>query len=150
MRNLFLRIENWLLMIPAILLVIEKLFFGTVVFDLHLHDTYFVISGFYIGMGMFVVVLIPYLCHLLLRLQHNRNGKILVGHVIATVLLLLFLFIAVRQNGGAPNRYYDFSSWESFQQFGGLNYYLAIAVFAFIIIQLLFTLYTIVRLIAKK
>jgi cytochrome c oxidase subunit 1 len=150
MKNFFLRVENWLLIIPAILLVVEKLFFGAAVFDLHLHDTYFVISGFYIGLGMFVVVLIPYLCHLLLRLHHKRNRRILVVHVMATVLLLLFLFIAVRQNNETPNRYYDFSNWESFQQFERLNYYLGIAVLAFTGMQLLFILYTIVKLIAKK
>jgi len=50
MMKLFLsRVENWLLIIPAILLVIEELFFKGSLFDLHFHDTYIVIGGFYIG-----------------------------------------------------------------------------------------------------
>lgn len=150
MKTLFLRIENWLLIILTVLLAIEKIFFSTAAFDLHLHDTYFIISSFHIGIGVSVILILPYLCHFLLRLQHKRNRNVLTSHVIATIILLLLLFIAVKQNADAPRRYYDFSNWESAQQFEGLNDYLTIAVLAFIIIQMLFVLYTLVRLMIKN
>jgi cytochrome c oxidase subunit I len=150
MSKFFLRPENWLLIIPLILLGIKKIFFSATVIDLHFHDTYFIVSGLHISIGILIILLVPYLCHTLLRLQHKRHKAVLATHVVSTILLVLFLYIPVQQNADAPQRYYDFSSWESSQQFGGLSYYLTIAVLAFISIQLVFILYTITRLVIKN
>jgi heme/copper-type cytochrome/quinol oxidase subunit 1 len=67
MKRFLLRTENWLLIVPVIITIIEKLFFNTRAFDIHLHDTYFVIANFYIGILLFLSVCIPYLFHFLLR-----------------------------------------------------------------------------------
>jgi cytochrome c oxidase subunit I len=154
-KKIFLQIKNWLLIIPIVLIIIEKIFFGAYTFDIHLHDTYFVIANIYLGVFTLIIVCIPYLCHLLLRTKKAGNRKILLAHVVITVLLLLFFyfcrfFINNSTNQIMPRRYYDFSDWESTEQLGGLNNYLSIAVFIFIVLQLLFMVYTIVLLLARK
>ncbi len=155
MKKIFLRKENWLLIIPIVLIIIEKIFFVTSSLDIHLHDTYFVITNIYLGVISLVIACIPYFCHFLLRTKKTGNRKILLAHVLITVLLLLFFyfyifFINSSTNQIMPRRYYDFSDWESSKQLGGLNNYLLIAVFIFIVLQLLFIVYTIVLLLARK
>ena len=155
MKKIFLQIENWLLIIPIVLIIIEKIFFGAYTFDINLHDTYFVIANIYLGVFTLIIVCTPYFCHFLLRTKKTGNRKILLAHVLITVLLLLFFyfyifFINSSTNQIMPRRYYDFSDWESSEQLGGLNNYLLIAVFIFIVLQLLFMVYTIVLLLARK
>ncbi len=87
--------------------------------------------------------------------QKKGNRKILLAHVVITALLLLFFyfsrfFISNSTNQFMPRRYYNFSDWESSEQLGGLNNYLSIAVLIFIVLQLLFIVYTIVLLLARK
>lgn len=155
MKKIFLQIENWLLIIPIILIIIEKIFFGTSSFDIHLHDTYFVLANIYLGILILIIVCIPYLCHLLLGTKKTGNRRILLAHVLITVLLILFFYFSVffinsSTNQLMPRRYYDFSDCESSEQLGGLNNYLSIAVLIFIVLQLLFIVYTIVLLLARK
>ena len=75
MKKIFLQIENWLLIIPIILIIIEKIFFVTSSLDIHLHDTYFVITNIYLGVFTLIIVCIPYFCHFLLRTKKNRKQK---------------------------------------------------------------------------
>jgi cytochrome c oxidase subunit I len=125
MKKIFLQIENWLLIIPIILIIIEKIFFDTSSFDIHLHDTYFVLANIYLGILILIIVCIPYLCHLLLRTKKAGNRNVLLGHVVITDLLLLFFyfsrfFINSSTNQIMPRRYYDFSDWESSKQLADL------------------------------
>jgi heme/copper-type cytochrome/quinol oxidase subunit 1 len=152
MKRFFLRTENCLLIAPIMITIIERLFFSASAFDIHLHDTYFVIANFYIGILLFLSVCIPYLFHFLLRRKGVGSKKVLLSHIVVTIMLLLSFFVFFRlQHNDIPRRYYDFSSWEAYgQQFDLLTRWLGFAVLAFVIIQLLFIVYGVVRLIAKK
>jgi len=149
----FLRIESWLLIIPFLLLLIEKFLFSNSALDFHLHDTYFVISGFHFGIVILLFCWILYLCHFSLRARKSGNKKILAAHVNATLLLLIFFFIFNFIVPGwtnapmKPRQYYDYSSWQSFYQYDGTSIFFTVLILAFIVIQLLFILYTIIRLI---
>jgi heme/copper-type cytochrome/quinol oxidase subunit 1 len=153
MKSFFLRMENWLLIVPFILLLLEKFFFAEGAFDFHLHDTYFVIPGLYIGIAILLFCWILYLCHFSLRARKSVNKKILVAHVVATVLLLSFFFVCnfvVTDFGNVtmrPRQYYELSSWQSFQH---QSTWFAITLLGFVLIQVSFILYTILRLIVKK
>jgi cytochrome c oxidase subunit I len=152
MKKSFLRIENWLLIVPLMITIIERLFFSAATFDIHLHDTYFVIANFYIGTLLFLSACVPWLFHFLLRKKGAGHRSILIGHVIATAILLLFFFVSFRlQDNDMPRHYYDFSSWElHWQQYNLFTQWLGFAVLAFVIIQLLFIVYAVVRLVVTK
>ena len=156
MKRFLLRIENWLLIVPIILLLIEKICFPNAAFDLHIYDTYLVIAAFHFGIIILLFCWILYLCHFSLRARKSGNKKILNTHVIATLLLLslffLWDFLPPEWNISPmkPRRYYDYSSWQSFRQFDGTNIYIGILCLGFVLIQILFILYTIFRLIVKK
>jgi len=150
MKNFFLRIESWLLITPIILLLIEIVFLGHATFDFHVHDTYFVIANSYAAVMLLFWVLVPYLCHFLLRVQKKRNKKILVIHAVVTILLIVCFFFYVRLNHFIPRRNYDYSSWESYNTFEALDKWVAVAILVFGLIQLLFLLYTIARLIVRN
>jgi cytochrome c oxidase subunit I len=152
MEKIFLRIENWLLIVPVMITIIERLFFSAATFDIHQHDTYFVIADFHIGILLFLSACVPWLFHFLLRKKGAGHRSILISHVIATAILLLFFFVSFRlQNNGMPRRYYDFSSWElHWQQYNLFTQWLGFAVLAFVVMQLLFMVYAVVRLASKK
>lgn len=152
MKNFFLRTENWLLIVPVMITIIERLFFNASAFDIHLHDTYFVIANFYIGMLLFLSVCIPYLFHFLLRRKGVGSKSMLLSHVVVTIMLLLSFFVFLRlQHNDMPRHYYDFSSWESYgDQFDLLIRWLTFAVLAFVIVQLLFVIYGVVKLIIGR
>src|SRR3954463_8897114 len=109
MKSFFLRMENWLLIVPFILLLIEKFFFAYQSVDLHIHDTYFVLPLYHIGFVLFLSLLIPYLCHCLLRTTKKRNGKVNAIHVSVTIFLLLYFSYSFISGDQAPRKYYDFS-----------------------------------------
>ncbi len=152
MKKLFLRTENWLLIVPVMITIIEGLFFSASAFDIHLHDTYFVIANFYIGILLFLSVCIPYLFHFLLRRKRVGSKSVLLSHVLVTIMLLLSFFVFFRlQHNDMPRRYYDFSSWESYgQQYDLLTRWLGFAVLAFVIVQLLFVVYAALILLYRK
>jgi cytochrome c oxidase subunit 1 len=150
MKKVLFRSEHWLLIIPILLTFIEWHFYPEAAFDIHLHDTYFIIANFHVCIFLLFVVLLPYLCHVFLRNTNKRNKIIPVTHIVLTSLLLIAMPLLIQLPQGSPRRYYDFSNWESFKQFENLNYYLAIITIAFIIIQILFVLYAMVRLAIKR
>ena len=156
MKRFFLRIENWLLIAPFILLLIERSFFAGESVDFHFHDTYIIIPGFYIGIALFLFCWIPYLCHFSLRRRKKGDKRILAIHVITTVLLLsaLFAYNLIDPGGKSstmkPREYYDYSSWQSYRQFNDADIWFAIMFFGFVFIQILFMLYASIRLISKK
>jgi hypothetical protein len=80
------------------------------------------------------------------------SKNVLLSHVAVTIILLLFFFVSFKlQYNDMPMRYYDFSSWESYgQQYNFFTRWLGFAVFTFVVIQLLFIVYAVVSLVAKK
>jgi heme/copper-type cytochrome/quinol oxidase subunit 1 len=145
--KLFSRIENWLLIVTIILILVEGIFFSRSAFDLHFHDTYFVITNLYLGMAFLVILLLPYLFHLFLRLKYKRSGKICEAHVILSLITILVFFIIIETGQIKFRKYYDFSNWQSYEQ---RNDYLFLLSLLFLLLQVLFILYALVKLIMKR
>jgi cytochrome c oxidase subunit 1 len=110
---------------------------GNSALDIHLHDTYFVIAHFHIVMGvasmfgMFAGIYHWY-PKMYGRYMNNTLGYL---HFWITMIGAYLIFWPMHYEGlaGMPRRYYDYSIWESFKQFAGLNQFIstvALIVFA--------------------
>ena len=118
------------------------IFLGNSALDIHLHDTYFVIAHFHIVMGvasffgMFAGVY-HWFPKMYGRYLNNVMAYI---HFWVTIIGAYLIFWPMHYQGlaGAPRRYYDLSSWESFKHFGGLNEFISLVAMIVFAVQLLF------------
>jgi len=118
------------------------IFLGNSALDLHLHDTYFVVAHFHIVMGvasffgMFAGVY-----HWFPKMfgRHLNNTMAFIHFWISIVgAYLIFWPMHYEGLAGMPRRYYDYSNWESFKMFGGLNQFISLVAMVVFAAQLLF------------
>ncbi|MBV8254889.1 MAG: cbb3-type cytochrome c oxidase subunit I [Chitinophaga sp.] len=110
--------------------------------DIHLHDTYFVIAHFHIVMGvsaffgMFAGIY-HWFPKMYGRFMNNTLGYI---HFWITLVGAYCIFWPMHYEGmaGMPRRYFDYSTWTSFNQFSGLNQFISFVVIIVFAVQLLF------------
>lgn len=110
--------------------------------DLHLHDTYFVIAHFHLVMGvaaffgMFAGIY-HWFPKMFGRFMNSTLGYI---HFFITFIGAYLIFWPMHYEGiaGMPRRYYDYSAWESFKQFQGLNTFISIVAVIVFFTQFLF------------
>lgn len=118
------------------------IYLGNSALDIHLHDTYFVIAHFHLVMGvsaffgMFAGVYHWY-PKMFGRFMNNTLGYI---HFFSTFIGAYLIFWPMHYEGiaGMPRRYYDYSAWETFKQFEGLNVFISVVVIIVFIAQLIF------------
>jgi cytochrome c oxidase subunit 1 len=118
------------------------IFVGNSALDIQLHDTYFIIAHFHIVMGvagifgMFAGIYHWY-PKMYGRYLNNTLGYI---HFWVTMVGSYLIFWPMHYEGlaGMPRRYYDFSSWESFKMFAGLNEFISFVSIIVFATQLLF------------
>ncbi len=118
------------------------IFLGNSALDIHLHDTYFVIAHFHIVMGvasffgMFAGVY-HWFPKMYGRFLNNTLAYI---HFWVTIIGAYLIFWPMHYQGlsGMPRRYYDFSNWQSFNQYGGLNEFISLVAMIVFAAQLLF------------
>lgn len=118
------------------------IFLGNSALDISLHDTYFVVAHFHIVMGvsaffgMFAGIY-HWFPKMFGRFMNNTLGYI---HFFITFIGAYLIFWPMHYEGvaGMPRRYYDYSAWKSFAQFGGLNAFISIVVIIVFFAQLLF------------
>jgi cytochrome c oxidase subunit 1 len=118
------------------------IFLGNSALDIHLHDTYFVIAHFHIVMGvasffgMFAGVYHWY------PKMYGRylNNTLAYIHFWVTIVGAYLIFWPMHYEGlaGMPRRYYDYSGWESFKMFAGLNQFISFVAMVVFATQLLF------------
>ena len=118
------------------------IFLGNSTIDIHLHDTYFVVAHFHIVMGvasffgMFAGVY-HWFPKMFGRYLNNTLGYI---HFWVTMVGAYLIFWPMHYEGlaGMPRRYLDFSSWDSFNQFGDLNKMITVVSIIVFAAQLMF------------
>jgi cytochrome c oxidase subunit I len=118
------------------------IFLGNSALDIHLHDTYFVIAHFHIVMGvsaffgMFAGIY-HWFPKMFGRFMNSSLGYI---HFFITFAGAYLIFWPMHYEGiaGMPRRYYDYSAWESFKHFQGLNSFISIVAIIVFFAQLLF------------
>jgi cytochrome c oxidase subunit 1 len=118
------------------------IFLGNSTIDIQVHDTYFIIAHFHLVMGvaamfgMFAGVYHWY-PKMFGRFVNNTLGYL---HFWITFIGAYLIFWPMHYMGlaGVPRRYYDFSSWLSFNQFDGLNRFITIIAMIVFAAQFLF------------
>ncbi len=118
------------------------IFLGNSALDIHLHDTYFVVAHFHIVMGvasffgMFAGVYHWY-PKMYGRYLNTTLGYI---HFWITIVGAYLIFWPMHYEGlaGMPRRYYDYTGWESFKMFAGLNQFISFVAMIVFATQLLF------------
>lgn len=118
------------------------IFLGNSTLDIHLHDTYFVIAHFHIVMGvasffgMFAGVY-HWFPKMYGRFLNNTLAYI---HFWVTFVGAYLIFWPMHYQGlaGLPRRYTDWSNWESFKHFAGMNSFISTVAMVVFAVQLLF------------
>ena len=118
------------------------IFLGNSALDIHLHDTYFIVAHFHIVMGVagfFGMYAGVY--HWFPKMYGRYlNSTLSYIHFWVTIVGAYCIFWPMHYEGlaGMPRRYYDFTSWESFKMFGGLNEFISFVSIIVFAAQLLF------------
>jgi len=118
------------------------IFLGNSTLDIQLHDTYFVIAHFHIVMGvagffgMFAGIY-HWFPKMYGRYLNNTMAYI---HFWVTMIGSYLIFWPMHYEGlaGMPRRYLDYSNWESFHQFAGLNKFISTVAMVVFAVQLMF------------
>ncbi|MEJ7767494.1 MAG: cbb3-type cytochrome c oxidase subunit I, partial [Chitinophagaceae bacterium] len=101
------------------------IFLGNSTLDVHLHDTYFVVAHFHIVMGVSAFLgMFAGVYHWFPKMYGRyMNNTMAYIHFWVTLIGAYLIFWPMHYEGlaGMPRRYYDFSPWISFNNFGGLN-----------------------------
>ena len=115
---------------------------GNSALDLHLHDTYFVIAHFHLVMGVASMFgMFSGIYHWYPKMFGRfMNNTLAYMHFWISLIGAYFIFWPMHYEGlaGMPRRYYDFSNWESFKMFGGLNEFISITAIVVFAAQFLF------------
>lgn len=149
LKSILFRRENWLLVIPVFLLLSSNVFIGNSAIDIHLHDTYYVIRTSHVVAWLLLLVVLPYLCHVFLRIYRRGNKRILNAHVYITLaayisMTAIAIFTVYRQTIQK-----DFSVSEMFEP--KLSQYLfAATAFIYLLNQFLFLIYFLAQMFFRK
>ena len=143
------KIENLLLLTAVVVLCWPHIDGYT--YDLHLHDTYFVIAFPKFFFAEFLMVL--FLFYKLIRKRHGSVNRLMaVAHVFITLLFMLgalYLFVTV-QTLNMSKGYLDYSNWQNIRDENRFrDLMLLVFVVVFLIIQVIFFLYFIIRLVEQ-
>lgn len=118
------------------------IFLGNSTLDLTLHDTYFVVAHFHIVMGVSAFFgMFAGIYHWFPKMYGRyMNNSLAYIHFWVTLAGAYLIFWPMHYAGlsGMPRRYYDYSNWLSFNQFGDLNRFITTVAMIVFAIQLLF------------
>ncbi len=117
---------------------------GNSTLDMHVHDTYFIIAHFHLVMGVAGVFgMFAGIYHWYPKMfGRHMNNTLSYIHFWITLIGAYLIFWPMHYQGlaGMPRRYYDYSIWESFKQFQGLNHFISVVVILVFAVQILFLL----------
>lgn len=110
--------------------------------DIQLHDTYFVIAHFHLVMGVAAFFgMFAGIYHWFPKMfGRYMNNTLATIHFWVTFAGAYLIFWPMHYEGlaGMPRRYFEFSNWICFNQFGGLNRFISIVAFIVFAAQFLF------------
>lgn len=149
LKSILFRRENWLLVIPVFLLLSSNVFIGNSAIDIHLHDTYYVIRTSHVVAWLLLLVVLPYLCHVFLRLNNSGRKNIINAHIyltqssyIAALLILVLMPLSLKRN--------DSYSFENWNEISTVQYLFAMVFVIYLLTQVLFFLYFLIMIFWRR
>ena len=119
---------TWFALGAVVLLIwafLSRIFVGNSAVDIHLHDTYFVIShGFVVGGVAAWFALMAVIYFAMARLLKRRlNDPLAYIHFWVTFLIAEWIYTPIHYEGlaGMPRRYMSYSNWNAYHQFSGMD-----------------------------
>jgi heme/copper-type cytochrome/quinol oxidase subunit 1 len=152
MKKIFFRVENLLLVVSLLLVFIGNIVKSNTALDIHLHDTYFVTSHASLFISFFPFVCVQYGFHLLLRWTGKRSAAFSNTHVYGSIFLQILFFILSLCAGNyhlSSGKHDDFASADNLSFYSTLNSLLALCLVLYLLLQLAFIIYFIVRMLKK-
>lgn len=118
------------------------IFLGNSTLDIQLHDTMFVVAHFHIVMGVSGILgMFAGIYHWFPKMYGRyMNNTLAYIHFWITFVGAYLIFWPMHYEGlaGMPRRYYDYSHWLSFNNFGDLNRFISTVAMITFAVQLLF------------
>lgn len=115
---------------------------GNSTIDIHIHDTYFIIAHFHLVMGVASFFgMFAGIYHWFPKMfGRHMNTTLSNIHFWITIAGAYLIFWPMHYMGmaGVPRRYLDFSIWNTFNQFGGLNKMITVVTIIVFAVNLLF------------
>lgn len=154
MKVIFKTWENWLLIVPLLIWILEKTIVGISTLDIHLNDTYIVFTNISIGIVFLATAVLPFICHVILRNIQSGKSRILFVHVLLTCVLTVILFCfdhfsSYSGLAGMPRPYSGGTYWNDYYLSSSEGIMITLLLF-YVLLQLLLLLYTFSRLLKKK
>lgn len=83
------RLENLLMIVPAIVLVLANLLIKTADLDTYYSNTYFSFSFGNVSFFSWAMLIVPFILHLFLKQQNVGNQSLISLHIIISLILLV-------------------------------------------------------------
>jgi cytochrome c oxidase subunit I len=140
------RIARHLTLFPEILLLLAAailpLLLLNTTMDIHLHDTYFVIAGWMASIPFCSMLVMAFVLHSILVKRNRRSKTVAWSHSLSSLVCLIMLAIVmVNVNRGSAG-----TNWDDFDRFNSLYKLSSVIIITFFIIQGVFVIYFIVRM----
>jgi cytochrome c oxidase subunit 1 len=118
------------------------IYLGNSALDIHLHDTYFIIAHFHIVMGVAGIFgMYAGIYHWFPKMYGRYlNNTLAYLHFWITLIGAYLIFWPMHYEGlaGMPRRYYDYTNWESFKMFAGVNLFISVVSIIVFAAQIMF------------
>ena len=121
--------------------------------DIHLHDTYFVIGHTHILWLLAILAFFVWIIYLLTN-KTLYSKALTWTHVIITILTLLLFVLTILLGDNfikpTPRKYYDYSNWNSLDNYTAFTKAISITIFVLLLGQLTFVINFFVGLFKRR
>jgi hypothetical protein len=97
-KPVILRLENLLMLVPMIAFVLILVFANTADLDLKYPETYFTFKFQNVMVFNWALVIIPFLLHLFMNQQEKGASKIMHGHIVLSLCLMVAVLFTYQLN----------------------------------------------------
>lgn len=142
------RLENLLMIVPAIVLLLANLIIQAADLDTHYSSTYFSFSFGNVSFFSWALLIIPFILHLFLKQQNIGNQSFIASHIILSLILIvviLFTYQVYSPTNIVSNR--AFLGIALQRQWMEATFYTYALLFAQFMLQVIFSIYALVKLV---